>query len=125
MIDRKIIHIDMDAFFASVEQRDRPHRRGLSVSVGHDGPRGVVSTASYEARRFGVRSAMPMVRAKRLCPQLVIVPGRHSVYKAVSKRIHEIFCDYTDIIEPCSVAGIDRAFLMSPKTSVAFPWLPI
>lgn len=108
MIDRKIIHIDMDAFFASVEQRDRPELRGLPVAVGHDGPRGVVSTASYEARRFGVRSAMPMVRAKRLCPQLVIVPGRHSVYKAVSKRIHEIFCDYTDIIEPLS---IDEAFL--------------
>lgn len=106
--ERKIIHIDMDAFFASVEQRDRPELRGLPIAVGHDGPRGVVSTASYEARRFGVRSAMPMTRAKRLCPQLIIVPGRHEVYKAVSQQIRAIFHEYTDVIEPLS---IDEAFL--------------
>lgn len=108
MNNRKIIHIDMDAFFASVEQRDHPELRGLPVAVGHDGPRGVVSTASYEARRFGVRSAMPMARAKRLCPQLVIVHSDYSVYKKVSEQIHEIFRDYTDVIEPLS---IDEAFL--------------
>ena len=105
---RKIIHIDMDAFFASVEQRDRPELRGLPVAVGHDGPRGVVSTASYEARRYGVRSAMAMAKAKRLCPQLVVVEGRHEAYKAVSQQVRAIFCDYTDLIEPLS---IDEAFL--------------
>ena len=105
---RKIIHIDMDAFFASVEQRDRPELRGLPVAVGHDGPRGVVSTASYEARRYGVRSAMAMAKAKRLCPQLVVVEGRHEAYKAVSQQVRAIFSDYTDLIEPLS---IDEAFL--------------
>lgn len=108
MPERKIIHIDMDAFFASVEQRDNPALRGMPVAVGHDGPRGVVSTASYEARRFGVRSAMPMARAKRLCPQLIVVPGRYEVYSEVSSRVHRIFSDYTDLIEPLS---IDEAFL--------------
>lgn len=108
MSGRKIIHIDMDAFFASVEQRDRPELRGLPVAVGHDGPRGVVSTASYEARRYGVRSAMPMTRAKRLCPQLLIVLGRYQAYREVSEQVHRIFRDYTDIIEPLS---IDEAFL--------------
>lgn len=106
--ERKIIHIDMDAFFASVEQRDHPELRGLPIAVGHDGPRSVVSTASYEARRYGVRSAMPMARAKRLCPQLVIVPGRYDAYKAVSAQVRSIFHDYTDVIEPLS---IDEAFL--------------
>ncbi len=105
---RKIIHIDMDAFFAAVEQRDNPELRGLPIAVGHDGPRGVVSTASYEARRYGIRSAMSMVRAKKQCPQLIVVEGRHDAYKAVSDSIHEIFRDYTDIIEPLS---IDEAFL--------------
>lgn len=108
MKERKIIHVDMDAFFASVEQRDHPELRGLPVAVGHDGPRGVVSTASYEARRFGVRSAMPIARAKRLCPQLKIVHSDYSVYKKVSEQVHAIFRDYTDIIEPLS---IDEAFL--------------
>ena len=105
---RKIIHIDMDAFFAAVEQRDHPELCGLPVAVGHDGPRGVVSTASYEARRFGVRSAMARARAKRLCPQLVVVEGRHEAYKAVSQQIRAIFHDYTDVIEPLS---LDEAFL--------------
>jgi len=106
--NRKIIHIDMDAFFASVEQRDFPELRGVPVAVGFDGPRGVVATASYEARRFGVHSAMAMTKAKRLCPQLHVVPCRFSVYKEVSGQIHDIFHEYTDLVEPIS---IDEAFL--------------
>ncbi|MBR7171261.1 MAG: DNA polymerase IV, partial [Prevotella sp.] len=98
----------MDAFFAAVEQRDNPSLRGLPIAVGHDGPRGVVSTSSYEARRFGVRSAMSIVKAKQLCPELIIVPGSHEKYKSVSEQVHSIFSDYTDVIEPLS---IDEAFL--------------
>ncbi len=105
---RKIIHIDMDAFFAAVEQRDNPALRGLPVAVGHDGPRGVVATASYEARRFGVHSALSAARAKALCPQLIFIPGRMDVYKAVSRQIRAIFRQYTDLVEPLS---IDEAFL--------------
>lgn len=108
MSERKIIHIDMDAFFASVEQRDFPELRGIPLAVGHSEERGVVAAASYEARKFGVRSAMASQKAKRLCPQLTFVPGRMEVYKAVSRQIHEIFHDYTDLIEPLS---IDEAFL--------------
>ena len=108
MTDRKIIHIDMDAFFASVEQRDNPELRGLPIAVGFDGPRGVVSTASYEARKYGVRSALSIAQAKRLCPNLIIVPCRHDHYKEVSQQIHHIFQEYTDLIEPIS---IDEAFL--------------
>lgn len=107
-MQRKIIHVDMDAFYASVEQRDNPALRGRPVAVGHDGLRGVVAAASYEARRFGVRSAMAMSRAKRLCPQLVVVPCRFDVYRDVSSQIHEIFHEYTDTIEPIS---LDEAFL--------------
>lgn len=105
---RRIIHVDMDAFFASVEQRDFPELRGVPLAVGYDGPRGVVATASYEARRFGVHSAQAMQMAKRLCPRLVIVPGRYKVYKEVSAQMHEIFHEYTDQIEPIS---LDEAFL--------------
>lgn len=105
---RKIIHVDMDAFFASVEQLDHPELRGRPVAVGFDAPRSVVSTASYEARRYGVHSAMPMARAKRLCPQLVIAQPHFDRYKAISQQVHEIFADYTDLIEPIS---IDEAFL--------------
>ncbi len=105
---RKIIHIDMDAFFASVEQHDNPGLRGLPIAVGGDSPRSVVCTASYEARRFGVRSAMPMSRARRLCRDLVVVPVRFARYKEVSAQVHEIFREYTDLIEPLS---IDEAFL--------------
>lgn len=108
MTNRKIIHVDMDAFFASVEQRDRPELRGKPVAVGSDGPRGVVSTASYEARRYGVRSAMSMAKARRLCPELIVVPSGYERYKTVSQSIHEIFREYTDIIEPLS---LDEAFL--------------
>ena len=108
MTQRKIIHIDMDAFYASVEQRDNPELRGKPLAVGHAEERGVVAAASYEARRYGVRSAMASQKAKRLCPQLIFVPGRMDVYKSVSRQIHEIFHEYTDIIEPLS---LDEAFL--------------
>ena len=104
----KIIHIDMDAFFASVEQRDNPELRGKPVAVGFDGARGVVSTASYEARKFGVHSAQPIAQAKRLCPHLNIVYPHFDAYKEVSAQIHEVFHEYTDIIEPIS---LDEAFL--------------
>lgn len=105
---RKIIHIDMDAFFAAVEQRDNPSLRGCAIAVGHSGRRGVVSTASYEARPFGVRSALPSVVAKRLCPELIFVEPRFEAYKAVSEQIRAIFHQYTDLVEPLS---LDEAFL--------------
>jgi DNA polymerase-4 len=105
---RKIIHVDMDAFFASVEQRDHPEWRGKPLAVGQDSSRGVVSTASYEARRYGVHSAMPIQTAKRQCPDLIIAPGRYDVYREVSATIHRIFHDYTDLVEPIS---LDEAFL--------------
>src|ERR1700689_1007098 len=95
---RKIIHIDMDAFYASVEQRDDPTLKGRAVAVGHGAKRGVVAAASYEARGFGVRSAMPSVTARRQCPQLVFVPPRFDVYRAVSRQIHAIFAEYTALI---------------------------
>lgn len=108
MEQRKIIHIDMDAFFASVEQRDNPELRGKPIAVGYDGPRGVVSTASYEARPFGVHSAMAITTAKRRCPQLIIVSPHFEKYKAVSRQVDAIFHEYTDLVEPIS---IDEAFL--------------
>lgn len=108
MPNRKIIHIDMDAFYASVEQRDNPELRGKPVAVGYAGERGVVSAASYEARKYGVHSAMASLKAMRLCPELVFVPVRMEVYKEVSDTIHSIFRDYTDIIEPLA---LDEAFL--------------
>ena len=92
---RKIIHVDMDAFYASVEQRDNPTLRGKPVAVGYPAKRGVVAAASYEARRFGVRSAMPSTTAMRKCAELVFVPPRFEVYREVSQRIHAIFKDYT------------------------------
>lgn len=98
----------MDAFFASVEQRDNPELRGKPIAVGFDGPRGVVSTASYEARPFGVHSAMSMAQAKRRCPQLIVVSSRFDRYKEVSRQIHAVFHEYTDLVEPIS---LDEAFL--------------
>ena len=107
-VSRRIVHVDMDAFYASVEQRDRPELRGRPVAVGHADGRGVVATASYEARRFGVHSAMPSRLAMELCPELVFVEGRLSHYRAVSREIHEIFRRYTDVVEPLS---LDEAYL--------------
>jgi DNA polymerase-4 len=104
---RKIIHVDMDAFYASVEQRDNPELRGKAVAVG-GGHRGVVMAASYEARKFGVRSAMPAVTAKRRCPELIFVKTRFDVYRSVSQQIRAIFLDYTDLVEPLS---LDEAYL--------------
>jgi DNA polymerase-4 len=105
---RKIIHVDMDAFYASVEQRDDPALRGKPVAVGYAAARGVVAAASYEARKFGVRSALPSVTAMRRCPELVFVKPRFDVYRAVSRQIHAIFADYTPIIQPLS---LDEAYL--------------
>jgi DNA polymerase-4 len=106
---RRIIHIDMDAFYASVEQRDRPELRGKPVVVGgRPETRGVVAAASYEARRFGVRSAMPMARAVRLCPDLVIVPPEFSKYRAVSQQVFAVYRSVTPLVEPLS---LDEAYL--------------
>lgn len=108
MKHRKIIHVDMDAFFVSVEELDDPSLKGKPVVVGHDGPRGVVSTANYVARQYGVHSAQPIAVAHRLCPDLLVVEPHFSRYKEVSRQVHDIFHEYTDLIEPLS---LDEAYL--------------
>jgi DNA polymerase-4 len=105
---REIIHIDMDAFYASVERRDNPELRGKPVAVGGSQARGVVAAASYEARKFGVHSAMPSLIARRRCPDLIFVKPRFDTYKAISLQIREIFAEYTPVIEPLS---LDEAYL--------------
>lgn len=105
---RKIIHIDMDCFYAAVERLDNNNLAGKAIVVGHDSDRGVVATASYEARRYGVHSAQSIRMAKRLCPNLLIIEPRFERYKEISNKIHNIFQRYTDLIEPIS---LDEAFL--------------
>lgn len=105
---RKIIHVDMDAFYASVEQMDNPELRGKPIAVGGGGSRGVVSAASYEARKFGVRSALSGVLARKYCPELIFVRPRFDRYKEISNKIRKIFLDYTDLVEPLS---LDEAYL--------------
>ncbi|WP_159990856.1 DNA polymerase IV [Pelistega ratti] len=105
---RKIIHIDMDAFYASVELREQPHLKGLPVVVAWEGPRSVVCAASYEARKFGLRSAMSVVQAKKLCPNAIFIPPHFDLYRSVSQQIRQIFEQYTPLIEPLS---LDEAYL--------------
>jgi DNA polymerase IV len=115
---RKIVHIDMDAFYASVEQRDDPQLRGQPVVVAWRGNRSVVCAASYEARRFGVRSAMPAVRAERLCPKAVFLPPDFTRYRAVSRQVRDIFRRHTDLIEPLS---LDEAYLDVSENKTGLP----
>jgi DNA polymerase-4 len=118
MAVRKIVHIDMDAFYASVEQRDNPQLRGKPVVVAWLGSRSVVCAASYEARRFGIRSAMPAVRAERLCPEAVFVPPDFPRYRAVSRLVREIFKRHTDLVEPLS---LDEAYLDVTENKTGLP----
>jgi DNA polymerase-4 len=118
MAARKIVHIDMDAFYASVEQRDDPQLRGKPVIVAWKGNRSVVCAASYEARRFGVRSAMPAVRAERLCPEGIFIPPDFPRYRAVSRIVREIFHRYTDLVEPLS---LDEAYLDVTENKMGLP----
>ena len=108
MRQRKIIHIDMDAFYASVELREQPHLKGKPVVVAWEGSRSVICAASYEARQFGLHSAMSVATAKRLCPQAVYVPPHFDLYRSISAQIHGIFRRYTTLIEPLS---LDEAYL--------------
>ena len=118
MLQRKIVHIDMDAFYASVEQRDDPQLRGKPVIVAWRGNRSVVCAASYEARKFGVRSAMPSVRAERLCPNAVFLPPDFPRYRAVSREVRDIFRRHTDLIEPLS---LDEAYLDVTENKTGLP----
>lgn len=115
---RKIIHVDMDAFYASVEQMDNPELKGKPLAVGGSEVRGVVSAASYEARKFGVRSAISGIQAKKLCPDLIFVRPRFDRYKEISKKIRKIFHDYTDLVEPLS---LDEAYLDVTENKIGNP----
>lgn len=115
---RKIVHIDMDAFYASVEQRDHPEYRGQPLVVGGNRSRGVVAAASYEARQFGIRSAMAMNKALDRCPGLIVIPPRMAAYKAVSLQIREVFLEHTDLVEPLS---LDEAFLDVTRNKKSMP----
>ena len=115
---RKIIHIDMDAFYASVEQMDYPELRGKPIAVGGGGKRGVISAASYEARKFGVKSAMSGRLAEKLCPELIFVKHRFDRYKEISDKVRHIFFDYTDLVEPLS---LDEAYLDVTENKIGFP----
>ncbi|MCB0485367.1 MAG: DNA polymerase IV, partial [Flavobacteriaceae bacterium] len=115
---RKIIHVDMDAFYASVEQLDNPELKGKPIAVGGNSERGVVSAASYEARKFGVRSAMSGVLARKKCPQLIFVKPRFDRYGEISKKIRKIFYEYTDMVEPLS---LDEAYLDVTENKKNFP----
>jgi len=115
---RKIIHVDMDAFYASVEQRDDPQLRGKPVIVAWRGNRSVMCAASYEARKFGVRSAMPAIRAERLCPNAVFLPPDFPRYRAVSRQVRDIFRRHTDLIEPLS---LDEAYLDVTENKTGLP----
>ena len=115
---KKIIHVDMDAFFASVEQLDNPELRGKALAVGGGEERGVVSAASYAARKFGVRSAMAGALARKLCPELIFVPPRFDRYREVSSQIRAVFHEYTDLVEPLS---LDEAYLDVTQNKVGMP----
>ena len=118
---RKIIHVDMDAFYASVEQMDNPELKGKPIAVGGGGTRGVVSAASYEARKFGVKSAMAGTLAAKLCPDLIFVRPRFERYTEISKKIRKIFYDYTDLVEPLS---LDEAYLDVTQNKKVIPVRP-
>ncbi|NRA92962.1 MAG: DNA polymerase IV, partial [Psychroserpens sp.] len=115
---RKIIHVDMDAFYASVEQLDNPDLKGKPIAVGGGGKRGVISAASYEARKFGVKSAMSGRLAEKLCPDLIFVRHRFDRYKEISQKIRKIFLEYTDLVEPLS---LDEAYLDVTENKIGMP----
>lgn len=117
-VPRKIIHVDMDSYFASVEMRDNPDLRGKPVAVGHAGDRGVVATANYEARKYGVKSAMPSKLALKACPELIFVPPRFDAYREVTRIIRSIFRDYTPLVEPLS---LDEAYLDVTNANCGIP----
>jgi DNA polymerase-4 len=121
MSGRKIIHADMDAFYASVEQRDNPELRGKPVVVAWRGKRSVVCAASYEAGRFGVRSAMAATHAERLCPEAVFIPPDFTRYRATSRAVREIFLRHTDLVEPLS---LDEAYLDVTENKTGLPQPP-